>query len=66
MLRKILSRVLNCEKKGDRKSTGVEGETTEIGRSEQSVVSMGSVGDRAKNEKDGRIPDPWWQNSEYY
>ena len=60
MLRKILSRVLNCEKKGDRRTTGVEGETTEQWRSQQSLSSMGVVGDRTKDEKNGRIPDPWF------
>ena len=60
MLRKILSLVLNCEKKGLRKITGVEGETAGEQRSQQSLSSMGAVGDRAKDEKNGRIPDPWF------
>ena len=55
MLRKILSLVLNCEKKGDRKT----GETS-TGGSEESIASVDS---RRPQEK---IPDPWWQNSEYY
>ena len=55
MLRKILSLVLNCEKKGDRKT----GETS-AGGSEESITSVDSR--RSKEE----IPDPWWQNSEYY
>jgi len=59
-LKKILSLVLNCEKKRDTRTTGVKGETTEQWRSQQSIVSMGSVGDRAKDEKSGRIPDPWF------
>ena len=60
MLRKILSLVLNCEKKGLRKTDGVERETAGEQRSKQSLSSMGSVGDRTKNEKDGGIPDPWY------
>ena len=60
MLRKILSLVLNCEKKRLRKTTGVEGETAGEQRSQQSLSSMGAVGDRAKDEKNGRIPDPWF------
>ena len=64
MLRKILSLVFNCEKTRDRKNAGVEGETVE--RSDQSFGSVGTGSNRAKDEKDGGIPDPWWQNSEYY
>ena len=64
MLRKILSLVLNCEKKGLRQTDGVEGETVE--RSDQSFGSVGTGSNRAKDEKDGGIPVPWWQNSEYY
>ena len=60
MLRKILSLVLNCEKKGLRKTNGVEGETVGEQWSQQSLSSMGALGDRAKDEKNGRIPDPWW------
>ena len=58
--RKILSLVLNCEKKGLRQTTRVEGETVGKQRSQQSLSSMGSVGNRAKDEKNGRIPDPWF------
>ena len=60
ILRKIRSLVLNCEKKGLRKTDGVEGETAGKQRSQQSLVSMGSVGNRAKDEKNGSIPDPWF------
>ena len=60
MLRKILSLVLNCEKKGLRKTTGVEGEVAGKQRSQQPLSSMGAVGDRTKDEKNGRIPDPWF------
>ena len=60
MLRKILSLVLNCEKKGLRKTTGVEGETAGEQRHQQSLSSMGSMGNRTKDEKNGRIPDPWF------
>lgn len=55
MLRKILSLVLNCEKKGDRKTGKIS-----PGGSEESSSSVDSR--RPKEE----IPDPWWQNSEYY
>lgn len=60
MLRKILSLVLNCEKKGLRKTTGVERETAGEQRSQQSLSSVGAVGNRRKDEKDGGIPDPWF------
>jgi len=60
MLKKILSLVLNCEKKGLRKTHGVEGETAGEQWSQQSLSSMGAVGDRTKNEKNGCIPDPWY------
>ena len=60
MLRKILSLVLNCEKKGLRKTDGVEGEVAGERRSQQPLSSVGAVGNRAKDEKDGSIPDPWF------
>jgi hypothetical protein len=49
MLRKILSLVLNCEKKRDRKT----GETSERGSKE----SIASVDTRSTQTK---IPDPWY------
>jgi hypothetical protein len=55
MLKKILSLVLNCEKKGDRKT----GETS-TGGTEEPISSMDTR--RTKEE----IPDPWYQKSEYY
>ena len=60
MLRKILSLVLNCEKKRVRQTNGVEGKVTGEQRSQQPLSSMGAVGDRTKDEKNGRIPDPWF------
>ena len=60
MLRKILSLVLNCEKTGLRKTDGVEGEVAGKQRTKQPLSSMGAVGDRAKDEKNGSIPDPWY------
>ena len=60
LFNKILSLVLNYEKKGLRKTDGVEEETAGEQWSQQSLSSMGAVGDRAKDEKDGRIPDPWF------
>ena len=60
MLRKILSLVLNCEKKGLRQTDGVERETDGEQRPQQSLSSMGAVGNRTKDEKNGRIPDPWF------
>ena len=60
MLRKILSLVLNCEKKGLRKTDGVEGEVAGEWRSPQPLSSVDAVGDRTKDEKNGSIPDPWF------
>ncbi len=60
MLRKILSLVLNCEKKGLRKTNGVEGEVAGEQWTQQPLGSMGAVGDRTKDEKNGGIPDPWY------
>lgn len=60
MLRKILSLVLNCEKKGLRQTDGVERETAGEQRTQQPLSSMGAVGDRRKDEKNGCIPDPWF------
>ena len=60
MLRKILSLVLNCEKKRVRQTDGVEGEVTGEQRTQQPLSSVGAVGDRRKDEKNGRIPDPWY------
>lgn len=59
-LKKILLLDSNCEKKGLRKTHGVEGETAGEQRPQQSLGSMGVVGDRTKDEKNGRIPDPWF------
>ena len=60
MLRKILSLVLNCEKKRVRKTDGVEGEVAGKQWTQQPLGSMGAVGNRAEDEKNGRIPDPWF------
>ena len=63
MLRKILSLVLNCEKDSKKK------------KHRQVAESKGATGDgRTKEPVSGihagstqeKIPDPWWQNSEYY
>ena len=65
MLRKILSLVLNCNGRLERESTEVRKtvgaqQTNTTGGSEESIASVDSR--RPKEE----IPDPWWQNSEYY
>jgi len=59
-LKQILSLVFNCEKKGLRQIDRVEGEIAGEQRSQQSLSSMGSVGDRTKDEKNGRVTDPWF------
>jgi len=60
MLKKILSLVLNCEKKRVGKTDGVEGEVAGKQWTQQPLSSMGAVGDRTKDEKNGSIPDPWF------
>jgi hypothetical protein len=63
MLRKILSLVSSFEKvftkKKHRQVTESKGATGE-GRTEEPVsgIHVGSTQEK--------IPDPWWQNSEYY
>jgi hypothetical protein len=49
MLKKILSLVLNCEKKRDRKTR-----ETPKGRSEESISSVDTRSTQTK------IPDPWY------
>jgi hypothetical protein len=60
MLRKILSLVLNCEKEKTRKdSKETQGATAEY-RESKSPTKVDA------KDSNGKIPDPWWQNSEYY
>jgi len=56
MLKKILSLVLNCEKKGDRKTDQTTGKNP-TGRSEEFVSSVGVTGTQKQTEK---YPDPWF------
>ena len=60
MLKRILSLVFNCEKKGFRKIDETAREIAGQQRYNQSLSSMGAVGDRAKDKKNGRITDPWF------
>ena len=60
MLRKIISLVLSCEKKRVRQTNAVEGKVTGEQRSQKPLGSMGVVGNRTKDEKNGSIPDPWF------
>jgi hypothetical protein len=60
MLRKILSLVLNFEKEKTGKNTK---ETQGAGAKHRESKSSTKVDAKDSN---GKIPDPWWQNSEYY
>jgi len=42
------------------KTDGVEGEVVGKQWTQQPLSSMGAVGDRTKDEKNGSIPDPWY------
>ena len=68
MLSAVLNRILkkihlqdsNCEKKRVGRTDEIEGETAGKQRTQQPLISVGTVGDRTKDEKNGGIPDPWF------
>jgi hypothetical protein len=58
--RKIHSLVSNCEEEKTRKDTEKTEGTAAKHRESKSSTKVDA------EDSNGKIPDPWWQNSEYY